>query len=357
VLTFQVGLPADRYSRAELRTFAETFVARLRQAPGVRAAAYARQLPLVAIAENAWFRKTPDLPDPPPAQNPQDSPDARLVSTDYLDVMGIRMVSGRSFDERDGAVGPRVLLVNEALARRDFPGENPVGRFVYVGRDSIPWEIVGVVADVHQFGPDQVPRPQVFADFRQWPESDRVLFTFLGPYYAARVVGDPAPVVAHARGIARGMDPQAGLFNVATMEQLVANRISRPRMYAVLVGIFAAVAAALAAIGIYGVLAYAVAQRTQEIGVRMALGARAGDVMRLVVGESLGRTAMGIGLGLIGAWWATRYLEGLLFGLTPLDGPTFAAVAALFGVVAAVASYVPARRATKVDPVVALRCD
>jgi predicted permease len=357
VLTFQVGLPPDRYSSVELRAFAETLVARLEAAPGVTEAAYARQLPLVAIAENAWFRKTPSLPNPLPPNNPEGSPDARLVSTDYLDVMGIRVVAGRGFAQNDDAGRPRVLLVNEALARRDFPGEDPVGRFVYVGRDSDPWQIVGVVGDVRQFGQDQEPRPQLFADFRQWPDSDRVLFTFLGPYYAVRVDGDPAAVVAHARTIARSLDADAGLFNVATMEQLVANRISRPRMYAVLLGVFAGIAAALAAIGIYGVIAYAVAQRTHEIGVRMALGARPTDVIRLAVGDSLIRTAIGIALGLAAAAWLMRFLEGMLFGVTPLDLETFAVVAAGFAGLAALASFLPARRAAKVDPLIALGCE
>jgi putative ABC transport system permease protein len=271
--------------------------------------------------------------------------------------MGIPVVSGRAFDLKDDAGRPRVLLVNEALARREFPGEDPVGRFVYVSRDSEPWQIVGVVGDVRQFGQDQESRPQIFADFRQWPDSDRVLFTFLGPYYAVRVEGDPATVVAHARTIARGLDAEAGLFNVATMEQLVANRISRPRMYAVLLGVFAGIAAALAAIGISGVIAYAVAQRTHEIGVRMALGARPTDVLRLAVGESLVRTAVGIVAGLALAAWLTRFLEGMLFGLTPLDLPTFAAIAAGFAALAAVAAFMPARRAAKVDPLIALRCE
>jgi putative ABC transport system permease protein len=184
-----------------------------------------------------------------------------------------------------------------------------------------------------------------------------VLFTFLGPYYAVRLEGDPGPVVAHARTIARGLDADAGLFNVATMEQLVANRISRPRMYAVLLAVFAGIAAALAVIGIYGVIAYAVTQRTHEIGVRMALGARARDVIRLTVGDSLIRTAIGIALGLGGAAWLTRFLEGMLFGVTPLDLPTFAGVAAAFAALAGVASFLPARRAARVDPLVALRCE
>jgi putative ABC transport system permease protein len=358
VLTFQVGLPADRYSNVQLRTFAESLIERLRSIPGVREAAYGRQLPFVAITETFWFRRTPELADPPPPPNPATSTDARVVSQDYLTVLGISVIAGRAFEDGDGPGAPRVMLINEAVVRRDFPGENPIGRLVYAGRDSIPWQIVGIVRDVRQAGQDQAPRPQFFADYRQWPESDRVMFTFLGPYYALRVEGgDPASVVAHARPIARELDGQAGLFNVASMDQLVANRITRPRMYAVLTGIFAVVAVALAAIGIYGVLTHTVTQRTREIGIRMALGARRTEVMRLVVRQSLVWTVGGIALGLVGAAILARSLAGMLFGLTPLDPATFVAVSALFALIAAVASYLPARRATKVDPIVALRCE
>jgi putative ABC transport system permease protein len=339
VLTFQVGLPADRYtSGPQLRTFAETFVERLRPVPGVRAAAYGRQLPFVAISESFWFRRTPKLPDPPPQQSGGTSTDARAVSRDYLRVMGIGVVSGRGFEESDSAGRPRVILINEALARRDFSGENPVGQFIYAGRDSIPWQIVGVVRDVRQFGQDQEPRPQFFADYRQWPDTDRVMFTFLGPYYAVRIDGDAGAVISQARAIARELDGQAGLFSV-------------------LLGIFAAIAVVLAAVGIYGVLAYSVAQRTREIGIRMALGARRSAVIRLVLGQSLVWTLAGISLGLAGAAVLTRYLDRMLFGLTRLDPATFVAVSVLFGLVAALASFVPARRAAKVDPIVALRSE
>jgi predicted permease len=356
VLTFQLALPAEAYPNARLRTFAEDLVSRLRVVPGVRAAAYARQLPLVAIKESGWFRRMPDLPDPPPRQ-PEGAPDARLVSRDYLSVMGIGVVAGRGFSENDRAGQPRVLLINETLARREFPGQNPVGQQVYAGRDSVPWEIAGVVADVRQFGLDQEPEAQFFADFRQWPAADPVLFTFLGPYYTVRTDVGPMSIIPAVRAGVRELDARAGLYNIATMEQLVANRIARPRMYAVLLGLFAALAAGLALVGVYGVMAYVAAGRTREIGIRMALGAQHADVVRLVLRQSVAITAAGIVLGLAGAVVLTRYLEGMLFGLSPLDPTTLLVVSLAFAAVATLASYVPARRAASVDPLLALRCE
>jgi len=354
VLTFQVSL-ADLAPGSQLKTFADDVVGRLRLLPGVESAAYARQLPLIAIRESAWFRHTPQLPDPPPRQTSA-APDARLVSQEYFEVLGIRVVAGRGFGATDTAGQPRVLVVNETLARREFPGENPLGQYVYAGRDSSPWQIVGVVADVRQFGLDQDPQPQFFADFRQWPVTDPVFFTILGPYFAVRGA-DVLTLVPRARDIVHGLSADAGLYNVATMDQLVSNSLSRPRMYASLLGIFAGVAVVLAGVGIYGVIAYAVTQRTREIGIRMALGAQRFEVVKLVLGQSLAWTVIGIVLGLGGAAVVTRYLEGLLYGLTPLDAPTFVAASVTFLLIALVASYVPARRATRVDPVVALRSE
>jgi predicted permease len=349
VLTFQVALPAERYPIAQLKTFAEDLVARLRSVPGVEAAAYG-QLPMVAITETAWFRRTPDLPQRPPPGGAE----LRLISRDYLAVMGIRVISGRGFAASDHAGQPRALLINQVLARREFPEENPIGHHVFAGRDSVPWEIVGVVDDVRQSGLDREPEPQVFAEFNQWPGT--AVFP-LGPYFSVRTQANPIAVVSNVRQIARELDREAGLFNVATMEQIVSNRISRPRMYAVLLGIFAGVAVALAAIGIYGVMAYSVAQRTREIGIRMALGARRSEVMGLVLGQSTVLTTVGIIAGVAGAALLTRYLQGMLFGLTPLDLTTIVAVSTMFGAVATTAAYLPARRAASVEPLLALRHD
>ena len=320
-------------------------VSRIQTAPGVVAAAHG-QLPLVGLRETAWFRKTPALPLKPPG------PEIRLISRDYLTVMGIAVVAGRGFRDSDGAGQPRVLLINQVLARREFPGVNPIGQQVFAGPDQVPWEIVGVVADVRQSSLDRDAEPQVFAQVSQWPGA--TVFP-LGPYFSARTRSNPMAILPHVREIARQLDADAGLFNVATMEQVVSNRISRTRMFAVLLGIFAAVAGALAAIGIYGVMAYSVAQRTREIGIRIALGARPSEVLFLVLGQSTAVIAAGIVAGLAGAAAATRSLQGMLFGLTPLDPTTFVAVSVAFGAIAMLAAYLPARRATKVDPLVALR--
>src|SRR5262249_55314793 len=282
-----------------------------------------------------------------------------FVSRDYVPALGIRVVTGRSFTPEDGAGRPGVVLINEVLARRSFSGGSPLGETVLFGPPGhrIPLEIVGVVGDVRQFGLDRAPQPQYFLDIRQVP-TDPVfrappLFP-VGVYYSIRTSAEMAGVVAAVRAAAREFDAHASIDAVATMDQIVANSITRPRMYAVLVGIFAVVAFALAIIGLYGVMSYSVAQRTREIGVRVALGAERRDVLRLVLRRSVVLTAAGIVIGISGAAALTRYLQSLLFDLQPLDPPTFAVVGATFAVVAMAASYVPARRAAGVDPLVAL---
>jgi putative ABC transport system permease protein len=355
VLTFQVSLPGPRRPIPELKT-AEDLVSRLRAIPGVQSAAYANQLPLVALENGLQIRSTAE-PPPYPAQGPpQRGADARLVSRDYLQTMAIRVIAGRPFDDRDSASAPRVLIINRTLAYRDFSDGNPVGTIIYLGRDTAPWEIIGVVDDVRQTGLDREPAPQMFLSLEQWNAPQVPIFP-AGAYYAIRSASEPSSAFGHVRDVVRQLDPRASLENVATMDQIIANRMTRPRMYAVLLGIFAAIAVALAAAGIYGVVAYSVSQRTREIGIRVALGARSSAVLRLVMGQSARLSIAGVVIGLAGAMWTTRYLQGLLFGLTPLDPATFAAVALLFLAVATAASYVPARRATTVDPSVALRAE
>jgi ABC-type antimicrobial peptide transport system permease subunit len=270
--------------------------------------------------------------------------------------MRIALRSGRGFLESDGSGRPRVMLINESLARRDFPDRSPIGETVFINYFPEPWQIVGVIADVRQFGLNVEPQPQFFVDLRQWTEVDALVFP-AGAYYAVRTAGGSESILPSVRAIVQQMDAQASLFYVASMEQMVASTISRPRLYATLLGIFSAVGLGLAVIGIYGVIAYSVARRTREIAIRVALGARRAQVIALVVKQSAVLTVVGILLGLVGAALLSRYLEGLLFGVTPLDPVTFAAAAALFTSVALVAAYGPTRKATGVDPLVALRAE
>jgi putative ABC transport system permease protein len=267
--------------------------------------------------------------------------------------MNIPIIAGRGLSEQDAANRPRVLLINQTLARREFLRENPIGASVYVGSDPVPWKVVGVVGDVRQFGLDREPEPQFFADARQW--SGGMPIFPIGAYFGVRLLGNPAPVITSIQAIVRELDPQALAFNVASMDDLVATTIARPRMYTVLLGIFAGVSLMLAAIGIYGVMAYSVTQRTREIGIRMALGAQKSEVMALVLRHSLMLTAVGIVIGLVGAAAVTQYLDGMLFGVQPLDLTTFVAVSIVFAATATLAAFLPARRATRVDPLVALR--
>jgi putative ABC transport system permease protein len=359
VMTFQVAVPADVYPPARTKAFAEELVGRLRSVPGVEIAAYANQLPMINLVNSFPLGSRP-LARPEPGSSPQRPPermaDIRLVSRDYLRVMGIPVLAGRGFADSDGPGRPRVMLINDALARRDFADRNPVGETVFINDFPEPWQIVGVVGDVRQFGLNVDPQPQFFIDMRQWTDVDALVFP-AGAYYAVRTNSEAESIIPSVRAIIQQMDTQASLFYVAPMEQVVASTTSRPRLYAVLLGLFALVGLGLAVIGIYGVMAYSVAQRTREIGIRVALGARGIQVIALVVKQSAALTAIGIVLGLSGSAMLSRYLEGLLFGITPLDPGTFAAAAALFPLVAIIAAYGPARRATGVDPLIALRAE
>jgi len=359
LLTFQVGM-SGIHRADEQRTFAEALVERLRAMPGVQSAAYARQLPMVQLQDSLTLTTRRNGMEQ--TLDPRDAPDVRFVSRDYLKTMGIPVVSGRGFTEGDGAGRPGVVLINEALAHRDFSGVDPIGEVILFGPPGhrLALEIVGVAGNVRQFSLDRPPESQYFMDIRQVPTDPAYrappLFP-VGAYYTLRAAGEPEALINGVRAIARQLDPHATIDKIAMMEQIVSNSITRPRMYAVLVVVFSGVALALAAIGLYGVMAYTVTQRTREIGIRMALGAQRLEVMGLVLRQSTALAALGLLLGLAGAAGATRYLEGLLFGLTPLDLPTFVAVAVAFTAVAMIASYVPARRAATVDPLVALRCE
>jgi putative ABC transport system permease protein len=281
VLTFQVALPAGRYRGAALESFAESLIARVGALPHVVAAAYTPLLPMVTLLEHsASFRRTPGTP---PAAGPAD--DLRGVSTDYFRVMGIDLVGGRSFQPTDKAGSPRVVVINRAMALQHFSGEDPIGKFAYLARSADPWQIVGVVEDVRQLGPRKVAKAQAFVDSRQWPGMAPG-FRFL-QYYAVRLDNPEwKAILPSIREAVRAIDPDGAVYNVAPMDALLANATSRPRLYAALASSFSAIVAFIVAIGLYGVVSTLVAHRTREIGIRVALGASGGVVMKLMLVRS-----------------------------------------------------------------------
>jgi putative ABC transport system permease protein len=343
LLTFQA---TDRQAGGEqAEAFADQLVERLRALPGVTAAGYANNLPLV---QQGFGRDVSPRPYEPGVPVRPPFPGLHAVSPDLVEAMGMRIVEGRSFS--DGEAGRREALITRTFARSGFFDEPALGRTIYT--DDTSWTVVGILEDISQFRIDQPPASEMYIlDFIPAPPG------LGGSYFAVRTSSDSRSLVSSVRAIVRQIDSNATVDNIATMDQIVSNAMSRPRVYAVLLGIFAGVAMLLAAIGIYGVLAYLVSHRTREIGIRMALGAQRMQVLALVLRQAAVLTAIGVAAGVAGAAALSRYLEGLLFGLTPLDATTFAAVVVMFGAVAALASYVPARRATRVDPLVALRSE
>ena len=346
VLTFQVNLPLTRYPDvAQRRTFYEQVLQRTDMMAGVRSAGVVNILPLTQNNIRLAFA----IPGEGDYQQ-RAAADVRIVSADYFDAMGIPIVEGRAFTDQDREGQQAVLLVNQTFANRYFPDASPVNQELRAG-PSGSQRIVGIVGDVRHQGLDSDVQPEVYFAFMQATQ----LFGNLSMTFAIRTAGDPMAVVPEVRRDVLDLDSSLTVDNIRTMEDRLYSSVAEPRFYAVLIGVFAAIALILASVGIYGVLAYSVSQRTREIGIRMALGAEKRNVLRLILGQGLILTAIGIVAGLAGALAVTRYLESMLFGLTALDPTVFVAVTVILTLTAVVACYVPARRATRVDPIVALR--
>ncbi len=278
------------------------------------------------------------------------------MSPDYFRTLGTEIRSGRPFTDLDDAEHPGAVIVNEAFARTYLGGGDALGESLvtttprgYGGGDSLPsrFEIVGVVENVRFLGPSVAPEPAFYLPAAQFPVQEMMV--------AVRVVDEPSAFAARLREEVWAVDPDIPLSNITTMERLTTEALAQPRFNAFVLGFFGATALALAALGIYGVLSGSVAQRTSEIGLRMALGARSVDVVRMVVRQGLRLTVAGLAIGLAAAAAAAPVLRSLLFGVGPLDLPTFALVSAFLASVAFVASYVPARRASRIEPLIALR--
>ena len=282
--------------------------------------------------------------------NPEEDPsaDRYSITPGYLRAMRIPLLRGREFDPRDIATSPWVALVNESMARRFWPGEDPVGKRFRMGDTKGPWRtVVGVVGDVLHRGLDAPHTLQIYLPNTQFADSLVIL--------AVRTSSDPASLAAAVRSEIAALDPQVPVSAVATMDEVVSASVENQRFGALLFLLFGAIALLLTAVGIYGVISYGVAQRTHEIGIRLALGAGRQQVLGMIVGEAMRPALLGAALGLCAAFGLTRLLTRLLYNVKPTDPPVFTAVLLLLIGVALLASYIPARRATRVDPMVALR--
>jgi putative ABC transport system permease protein len=370
VLSFALVVPGDSTAERKLEV-AEALAARLDADSRVTSAGFADVPPLTPgiVLFAAMFvpegMTAAELNEEQRTQTMTERPQTRVVSPGYLRALGARLVAGTWLDERPGT-GPAVL-VTRPFAERYFPGRSPVGATMTSGPNVVT--IAGVVDDVHLGGLEAQAERAVFLDARQalaaWraspnrqpPGGDRSFLTIGSSSitFAARTTGDPLAIVNDLRRIVRDVDPRLAIDAVVPMERIISSLTTRPRFYAVLLSTFGAIAAFIAVIGIYGVLSYIVSQRTKEIGVRMALGAQREAVLGLVLRQGAAIVAIGVVLGVAGAAALTRYLEGMLYDLPALDAVTFAVVALVFAAVAMAAAYLPARRATAIDPLAALR--
>ena len=347
VLTASVSGPDIKYKEpAQRLAFIEQIVSKVQAIPGVELAASA--LPLLGGWQSSF--SVEGRPEPPPGQRP--SADITRISPDYFRVMGMRLLQGRAFTEQDRADGAQVCMIDETFAKKHWPGDNPLGKRVKFGgaddKDN-PWmEVVGVVNHVKHYGVDQDSRIEMYLPYTQSPIPS---FTLL-----VRTSGDPAGVTTAVSQAVRSVDADVPLYQVRTLESIVSDRVAERRLAAILISIFGTLALALAAVGIYGVMSYAVTQRSHELGIRMALGAQRNEIFKLVIGSGMLLAGIGLVIGFTAAFFGLAPLvASVLFHVTATDPPTYAISPLVLLAVALLAAWLPARRATRVDPMIALR--
>ena len=353
-LTFDLSLPESRYESEEHQiAFFDQLIPKLQAIPGVQAAGSVISLPLSGSSIVLTF-EVAGRPPVPPSQQP--AMQVRVATPEYFQTIGIPLKRGRFFGESDRWGSPQVVVITEAAARQYFPNEDPIGKRITLGwgrgenKPRAGGEVVGIIGDVKDAGLNEPDPPQIYLPYRQWPVG--------GMSFLLKTAVRPESVADAVRRTVYSMDGNLPVGNVRTLEAVVARSISQPRFYMTLLAVFAGVALALAAIGIFGVLSYAVAQRTREIGIRMALGAHQGTVVRLIVRDAMIMASVGVAIGTVAAFLLTEWLVAkLLFNTSPRDPATFTLVAVALAAVSLAAAYVPARRATRVDPIVALRAE
>jgi len=349
VLTASVALPNGKYAEeARQAAFFQQALSRVATLPGVVAAGVVDPMPLGgSMAMNIF-----SVEGRPPLQPGERlATNSRIISADYLKAMGIRLLRGRTLSERDHADAPQVMLINESFARRYFPNEDPLGQRIRltIAANFIA-EVVGVVGDVKHLGLDREAGPEAYVSYLQVPAPTMNLIV-------RTAAGDPTNLAVSVRQAVQQVDSDQPLSDVKPMTAWLNESVARQRFNLLLLVVFAAVALSLAGLGIYGVISYSVTQRTHEIGIRLALGAQRADVLKLIIGQGLMLTLAGVACGVAGAFALTRLMAGLLFGVSATDPLIFAGVAGLLVAVALVACWLPARRATKVDPMIALRAE
>jgi putative ABC transport system permease protein len=351
LLTMRLNLRSDAYTVPRRLALYDESLRRLGALPGVQGAAITRSLP---IDGSDWGSSIRAADKPGPAEFLFAA--LSSISANYFEVMGVRLLKGRAFTLADTAESPRVAIINETLARRLWPGEDPIGKRLKTGTIETPdpwnpWcEVVGVVADIKLEGLERDTLAQTFFPLQQRPRSPTL-------WLVVRTAGDPLLSVAAVERAIHAVEKDLPVYSIRSMDQLLGSSLATRRLTLVLLAGLAALALLLAAVGIYGVISYSVRQRTHELGIRMALGAQAGDVLRLILVQGLKLAFIGVAIGLTAALSLTRWMKSLLFEVRPTDPMTFVVIALLLIAVALLACWVPARRATKVDPVVALHCE
>jgi len=348
VVKAMVSLPQFQYATPkQWAAFSDELLTRLQAQPGMKDSAIAGPLPIVDCCVSLDFQI---VGNPPPQPGAPDTANYVPVSPGYFSVMGIPLLRGRLFNESDSSSSPSVTLISEAMAERYFRNEDPIGRqltFGFPANGIASREIVGIVGDIHDVSLGKEPGPMLYVPFAQAP--------LYGGEVVVRSTLSASAVIGAVRNVTRGMDKNLPLTDVALLPDVLNASVAQPRFRTLLLGLFGAIALILAGVGIFGVISYSVSRRTHELGIRMALGAQRGTVLGMILRETLTLTLIGIAIGVPCAVATARLITHLLFKVTPYDAITLALVPVALAAVGGLAGYVPARRATKVDPIVALR--